>query len=83
MKEYLKETKVKLNEISLQKRGGKGIIIYKPNDIYGNASCGQLVSDEDMVLLIGNKNSVITKIAFNPKHIFLNFKYFFSSLYVI
>ena len=50
--------KVKLNEISLQKRGGKGIIIYKPNDIYGNASCGQLVSDEDMVLLIGNKNSV-------------------------
>ena len=50
--------KVKLNDIPTQKRGGKGIIIYKPNDIYGNASCGQLISDEDMVLLIGNKNSV-------------------------
>ena len=50
--------KVKLNDIPTQKRGGKGIIIYKPNEIYGNASCGQLISDEDMVLLIGNKNSV-------------------------
>ena len=50
--------KIKLNDITLQKRGGKGIIIYKPNDLYGNASCGQLVSDEDIVLLIGNKNSV-------------------------
>ena len=50
--------KVKLDDIPTQKRGGKGIIIYKPNEIYGNASCGQLISDEDMVLLIGNKNSV-------------------------
>lgn len=50
--------KVKLNDIPAQKRGGKGIIIYKPNELYGNASCGQLISDEDMVLLIGNKNSV-------------------------
>ncbi len=50
--------KLNQKELTLQKRGGKGVIVYKPNDTFGNATCGQLVSDEDNVLLIGNKNSV-------------------------
>lgn len=50
--------KVSQKELTIQKRAGKGVIIYKPNDAYGYITCGQLVSDEDSVLLIGNKNSV-------------------------
>ena len=50
--------KVSQKELTIQKRAGKGAIIYKPNDSYGYITCGQLVSDEDSVLLIGNKNSV-------------------------
>ena len=50
--------RVPLADISLQKRGGKGVIIYKPSDTGGFATCAQLVNDEDMVLLIGNKNSI-------------------------
>lgn len=54
-------------EIPLQKRAGKGVIIYKPNDISGNASAAQLVSDGDMVLLIGNKTSICIKADDIPK----------------
>ena len=50
--------RVAQNEITLQKRGGKGVVIYKPSIIYGNASAAQLVSDEDSVLLIGDKKSI-------------------------
>ena len=50
--------KMAQSEITLQKRAGKGIICHKANDINGYVSCAQLVSDEDSVLVIGNKNSV-------------------------
>ena len=50
--------RINQEDLSLQKRGGKGITGYKPNDVYGHLTCAQLVNDEDMVLLIGNKNSV-------------------------
>ena len=50
--------RVALKDVSLQKRGGKGMLIYKPSDTSGYATCAQLVNDEDMVLLIGNKNSI-------------------------
>lgn len=53
--------KVSQTELTLQKRGGKGITIYKPNDINGNVSAAQLVSNEDMILLVGNKNSICIK----------------------
>lgn len=53
--------KVSQTELTLQKRGGKGISIYKPNDINGNVSAAQLVSNEDMILLVGNKNSICIK----------------------
>lgn len=50
--------KMAQNEITLQKRAGKGIICHKVNDINGYVTAAQLISDEDNVLLIGNKNSV-------------------------
>ena len=50
--------KMAQSEITLQKRAGKGIICHKANDINGYVSCAQLISDEDSVLVIGNKNSV-------------------------
>ena len=50
--------KIPQEEIVTQKRAGKGIICYKVNDINGYVSAAQLVSDEDNVLLVGDKNSV-------------------------
>lgn len=50
--------KMEQKEITLQKRAGKGIICHKSNDVNGYVSAAQLVSDEDNVLLIGDKNSV-------------------------
>ena len=51
---------VSQKEITLQKRGGKGIIIYKPA-LYGEITAGQLINTEDVVLIIGNKNSICVK----------------------
>jgi hypothetical protein len=36
-------------------------MIYKPNILNGSISAGQLVSDEDTVLLVGNKTSICVK----------------------
>ena len=50
--------KIKQNEITLQKRAGKGIACHKVSDVCGYVSAAQLISDEDNVLLVGDKNSV-------------------------
>ena len=50
--------KMAQSEITLQKRAGKGVICYKVSDASGYVSAAQLISDEDNVLLVGNKNSV-------------------------
>ena len=50
--------KMSQNEITLQKRAGKGIICHKVSIVNGYVSAAQLIDDEDNVLLIGNKNSV-------------------------
>ena len=50
--------KIPQNEITLQKRAGKGIMCHKSNDINGYVTAAQLVSDEDTVLLVGDKTSV-------------------------
>lgn len=50
--------KIPQTEITLQKRAGKGVLCHKVNDANGYVSAAQLVSDEDNVLLVGNKNSV-------------------------
>ena len=49
--------KIPLEEIVQQKRGGKGLIIYKNNDL----AAAQLVNDSDMVLVVGNKSSICVK----------------------
>ena len=46
--------RMKLSEIPLQARGGKGLICYKSEDV----ACATLVSDEDKILLIGQNASL-------------------------
>ena len=53
--------RVQQTEVPIQGRGGRGVIIYKPNDSNGYVSAAQLITDEDMVLLVGNKNSICIK----------------------
>ncbi len=50
--------KMAQSEITLQKRAGKGVLCHKVNDINGYVSAAQLISDEDNILLVGDKNSV-------------------------
>ena len=50
--------KMAQNEITLQKRAGKGVLCHKVSDINGYISAAQLISDEDNILLVGDKNSV-------------------------
>ena len=51
---------ISLKEITAQKRGGKGLAVYKPS-LYGNVAAGQLINADDMVLIIGNKSSICVK----------------------
>lgn len=46
--------KIVLEELPLQMRGGKGLIVYKPNGVVSAV----LVSNEDSILLCGDKNSI-------------------------
>lgn len=50
--------KVDLKEFPIQARGGKGTIIYKPGDQTGTVVGAAMVSDEDLILLSGNKTSI-------------------------
>lgn len=50
--------KIALNDLPLQKRAGKGLMVYKPIDSSGKIACGTLVSDEDLVLIVGAKNNI-------------------------
>lgn len=45
--------RVNLKELTLQKRGGKGLIISKTP-----ISCATLINDNDKILLMGNKNNL-------------------------
>ena len=45
-------------EVVVQKRGGKGVICYKPTDASGSIVGAAMVSDEDNILIVGNKNSI-------------------------
>lgn len=49
--------KIALTEITQQKRSGKGLSIYKA----GELAAAQLINDEDMVLIVGNKSSICVK----------------------
>lgn len=50
--------KFPMSELPVQKRAGKGLICYKPTDNTGNVTAGALLSDEDSILLIGDKSSI-------------------------
>lgn len=50
--------KIAMTDLILQKRAGKGLMVYKPSPSTGKITCGSLVSDEDSVLLIGTNNSI-------------------------
>jgi DNA gyrase subunit A len=45
-------------EVVVQKRGGKGLICYKPTDSSGSIVGAAMVSDEDNILIVGNKSSI-------------------------
>jgi DNA gyrase subunit A len=45
-------------EVVAQKRGGKGLICYKPTDASGGIVGATMVSDEDNILIVGNKSSI-------------------------
>lgn len=50
--------KFPMSELPVQKRAGKGLICYKPTENTGNVTAGALLSDEDSILLIGDKSSI-------------------------
>ena len=50
--------KIKLEELPVQKRAGKGLMVYKSTSSSGKIVCGTLVEDSDMILLIGPLNSI-------------------------
>lgn len=45
-------------ELTLQKRGGKGIVCYKPTVSTGKLAAAALISDEDNILIVGDKSSI-------------------------
>lgn len=50
--------KIDLKELVIQKRAGKGLIVYKPTDVSGKIACCALVADEDSVLIAGKVNNI-------------------------
>lgn len=50
--------KVELKEFPIQARGGKGTIAYKPTDSAGVIVGAAMVSNEDNILICGNKTSI-------------------------
>ena len=55
-KGYGKKTSIK--EFTVQGRGGKGLVIYKPSAVYGNIAGAAVVSNNDTILLTGQPNSI-------------------------
>ena len=55
-KGYGKKTSIK--EFTVQGRGGKGLVIYKPNAVYGQIAGATVVSDNDTILLTGQPSSI-------------------------
>ena len=59
--------KVNLSELPVQKRGGKGLICYKTSNTTGQVAASALVSNEDMVLVLGEKSSICVSAAEIPE----------------
>lgn len=58
--------KTELSEFSVQGRGGKGVIIYKPKNSTGYLVGAEIVDDEDNLLLVGSPNSICVSVAEIP-----------------
>lgn len=55
-KGYGKKTSIK--EFTVQGRGGKGLVIYKPSAVYGQIAGATIVSNNDTILLTGQPSSI-------------------------
>jgi len=55
-KGYGKKTSIK--EFTVQGRGGKGLVIYKPSAVYGQIAGAAVISDKDTILLTGQPSSI-------------------------
>ena len=55
-KGYGKKTSIK--EFTVQGRGGKGLVIYKPSAVYGQIAGATIISDNDTFLLTGQPSSI-------------------------
>lgn len=53
--------RVKIADLPIQNRSGKGLKIHALSEGNGTVAAAQLVNDEDMVLVIGNKTSLCIK----------------------
>ena len=50
--------KINTEELPMQKRAGKGLICYKPTDSTGLITASTLISNEDNILVLGDKSSI-------------------------
>ena len=50
--------KVSLSDFSIQNRGGKGMICYKPTLVSGKVTDGALINNNDNLLIVGDTNSI-------------------------
>ena len=50
--------KFPVEELPVNHRGGKGLVVYKPTSATGDVIAGTLVSDEDSILIMGNSTSI-------------------------
>ena len=50
--------KILPKELLVQKRGGKGLVFYKVSDSTGPVRAAAMVSDEDNLLIVGDKKSI-------------------------
>ena len=55
-KGYGKKTSIK--EFTVQGRGGKGLVIYRPSAVYGEIAGATIISNTDTVLLTGQPSSI-------------------------
>ena len=55
-KGYGKKTSIK--EFTVQGRGGKGLVIYKPSAVYGEIAGATIINEKDNILLTGQPSSI-------------------------
>ena len=50
--------RISIKELTLQNRGGKGIIIYRPTDIFGYIAGAAIAKDTDKIYIDGKPKSI-------------------------